>query len=83
MEVEKNIVDELNNQSIIDNGNSSIFQQQVFPGEPRYITGLSKREYIAIQIMSSIGLDNGIEDAAERSVRAADVLLRELVKKNK
>lgn len=81
MEVEKNLIDELNNQSIIDNGNSSIYQRETFPGEPRYITGLTKREYIAIQIMSNMGLSNA-EDAAERSVRAADVLLRELNKRN-
>lgn len=81
MEVEKKLIDELNNQSIIDNGNSSIYQRETFPGESRYITGLTKREYIAIQIMSNMGLVNA-EDAAERSVRAADVLLRELSKKN-
>lgn len=81
MEVEKNLIDELNNQSIIDNGNNSIYQRETFPGEPRYITGLTKREYIAIQIMSNMGLANA-EDAAERSVRAADILLRELAKKN-
>ena len=82
MEVEKNLIDELNNQSIIDNGNSSIYQRETFPGKPTYITGLTKREYIAIQIMSNMGLDNA-EDAAERYVRAADLLLRELYKKNR
>jgi hypothetical protein len=81
IETKENILAALNKQSIIDNGNSSIFQPQYFPGEPKYIGGLTKREYIAIQIMSNIYSDNDPEDSAKKSIIGADVLLNELNKR--
>ena len=70
----------LNKEQALENGNDSTFPNKDGFGFLHY--GLTKREYMATQIMSGL-ISNGYspEDAAERAIRGVDLLLTQLNKK--
>ena len=70
----------LNKEQALENGNDSTFPNKDAYGFLHY--GLTKREYMATQIMSGL-ITNGYspEDAAERAIKGVDLLLIQLNKK--
>ena len=70
----------LNKEQALENGNDSTFPNKDAYGFLHY--GLTKREYMATQIMSGL-ITNGYspEDASERAIRGVDLLLIELNRK--
>ena len=74
----KEEADKLNLESAKDNGNALAFPTKDAFGFYHY--GLTKREYMATQLMSAFIKDYGPQIAADRAVDAADYLLIELNK---
>ena len=70
----------LNKEQAMEVGKQLAFPLSTGSGYPN--TGMTKREYMATQIMSGL-ITNGYspEDAAERAIRGVDLLLIELNKK--
>ena len=70
----------LNKEQAMEVGKQLAFPLSTGSGYPNL--GLTKREYMATQIMSGL-ITNGYspEDAAERAIRGVDLLLIELNKK--
>ena len=75
----KEEADKLNLEAAKDNGNALAFPTKDAFGF--YHNGMTKREYIATQLMSAFLKDYGPQNAANRAVDAADYLLIELNKK--
>lgn len=73
-------IDKLNKEQAMEVGRQFAFPLHTGSGYPN--TGMTKREYMATQIMSGL-LSNGYspEDAAERAIRGVDLLLTQLNKK--
>ena len=73
-------IDKLNKEQAMEVGKQFAFP--LFTGSGYPTNGLTKREYMATQIMSGL-LSNGYspEDAAERAIRGVDSLLIQLNKK--
>ena len=72
--------DKLNLESAKDNGNDSAFPNQDTRGFLHY--GLTKREYIATQLMAAAMAGHcSPEEALDRAVKGVDLLLIELNKK--
>jgi hypothetical protein len=73
---------EMNEERALENGNDSAFPNKDAFGFFHY--GLSKREYMATQLMAaSIADGHTIDVAVDRSVKAVDKLLIELNKNAK
>ena len=72
--------DRLNREQVMEVGRQLAFPLHTGSGYPS--TGMTKREYMATQIMSGL-ITNGYspEDAVERAIRGADLLLIQLNKK--
>jgi hypothetical protein len=72
--------DKLNREQAMEVGKQRAFPLHTGSGYPNI--GMSKREYMATQIMSGL-ISNGYspEDAAERAIRGVDLLLIQLNKK--
>ena len=71
--------DKLNLESAKDNGNDSAFPNQDTSGYLHY--GLTKREYMATQLMSGAMAGHcSPEEAMGRAIRGVDLLLIELNK---
>jgi len=72
--------DRLNREQAMEVGRQLAFPLHTGSGYPNI--GMSKREYMATQIMSGL-ISNGYspEDAAERAIRGVDLLLIQLNKK--
>ena len=70
----------LNKEQAMEVGKQLAFPLSTGSGYPS--TGMTKREYMATQIMSGL-ITNGYspEDAAERAIRGVDLLLIQLNKK--
>ena len=70
----------LNKEQAMEVGRQLAFPLHTGSGYPS--TGMTKREYMATQIMSGL-ITNGYspEDAVERAIRGADLLLIQLNKK--
>lgn len=70
----------LNKEQAMESGRQLAFPLSTGSGYPS--TGMTKREYIATQLMSAL-ITNGYspEDSAERAVHATELLLIELNKK--
>ena len=70
----------LNKEQAMEVGKQLAFPLSTGSGYPN--TGMTKREYMATQIMSGL-ITNGYspEDAVERAIRGADLLLIQLNKK--
>ena len=70
----------LNKEQAMEVGKQLAFPLSTGSGYPN--TGMTKREYMATQIMSGL-ITNGYspEDAAERAIRGVDLLLIQLNKK--
>jgi hypothetical protein len=70
----------LNKEQAMEVGRQLAFPLHTGSGYPN--TGMTKREYMATQIMSGL-ITNGYspEDAAERAIRGVDLLLIQLNKK--
>ena len=70
----------LNKEQAMEVGRQLAFPLHTGSGYPS--TGMTKREYMATQIMSGL-ITNGYspEDAAERAIRGVDLLLIQLNKK--
>ena len=70
----------LNKEQAMEVGRQLAFPLSTGSGYPNL--GLTKREYMATQIMSGL-ISNGYspEDAAERAIRGVDLLLTQLNKK--
>ena len=70
----------LNKEQAMEVGKQLAFPLSTGSGYPN--TGMTKREYMATQIMSGL-ITNGYspEDAAERAIRGVDLLLTQLNKK--
>ena len=73
-------IDNLNKEQAMGVGNQLAFPLHTGSGYPS--TGMTKREYIATQLMSGL-ISSGYspEDAAERAIRGVDLLLTQLNKK--
>ena len=72
--------DKLNLESAKDNGNDSAFPNQDTRGFLHY--GLTKREYIATQLMAAAMAGHcSPEEALDRAIKGVDLLLIELNKK--
>jgi hypothetical protein len=70
----------LNREQARESGRQLAFPLHTGSGYPN--TGMTKREYIATQLMSAL-ITNGYspEDSAERAIRGTELLLIELNKK--
>ena len=73
-------IDKLNKEQAMEVGRQLAFPLHTGSGYPN--TGMTKREYMATQIMSGL-ITNGYspEDAVERAIRGVDLLLIQLNKK--
>jgi hypothetical protein len=74
------LINELNRTQAMESGKDLAFPLHTGSGYPNL--GMTKREYMATQIMSGL-ITNGYspEDAAERAIRGVDLLLIQLNKK--
>jgi len=74
------LINELNRTQAMEEGRQLAFPLHTGSGYPN--TGMTKREYMATQLMSAL-ITNGYspEDSAERAIRGTELLLIELNKK--
>jgi hypothetical protein len=73
-------VNEMNEERALENGNDSAFPNQDTRGFLHY--GLTKREYIATQLMAAAMAGHcSPEEALGRAIKGVDLLLIELNKK--
>ena len=73
-------IDNLNKEQALENGNDSAFPNKDGFGFLHY--GLTKREYIATQLMTQLIAENDtLSSAAIKAVQATELLLIELNKK--
>lgn len=71
---------EMNEERALENGNDSAFPNQDTRGFLHY--GLTKREYIATQLMAAAMAGHcSPEEALDRAIKGVDLLLIELNKK--
>ena len=71
---------EMNEERVLENGNDSAFPNQDTRGFLHY--GLTKREYIATQLMAAAMAGHcSPEEALDRAIKGVDLLLIELNKK--
>lgn len=71
---------EMNEERALENGNDSTFPNQDTRGFLHY--GLTKREYIATQLMAAAMAGHcSPEEALDRAIKGVDLLLIELNKK--